>query len=171
MYTSSSTLRARLTPGLWRRAVATALATLLVSGCAVQGLSFVQDTRVQVIAPRPNETVRLPFAVRWSAADVDGSFAVFFSRSPIRPGQTLRSLVPENDPCRREPRCPDAAWLADRDVYIVDGTSLRVERLPDRRNTNRASDRHDVTIVLLDSEGRRVGESAFTREFIVHRES
>ena len=45
-----------------------------------------------------------------------------------------------------------------------------IDALPDRRANNRAKDRHDLTIVLLDGDGRRSGESAFTKEFIVERE-
>lgn len=114
----------------------------------------------------------LPFTLDWTARDFNGDFAIFFDRSPMRPGQTLRALVPEDDECRTEPGCPDAAWLADHFmyVYVTSDTSLEVDRLPDGRVNDRDKDRHDVTIVLLDDAGRRVGESAFTTEFIVERE-
>lgn len=139
-------------------------------GCAVKGLSFVADERVTLVSPEDNATVSLPFALEWSVRDYDGRFAVVFDRSPMRPGQPLRALVPEDDPCHAEPECPDAQWLASNDVYITDGTRLVIERLPDLRATERAKDRHDVSIVLLDADGRRLGESVFTREFIVERE-
>jgi hypothetical protein len=154
----------------YRLAVLGIAGSVLASACAVSGLSFVADTRVKIHEPEENEKVTVPFTVDWTVDDYDGLFVVFFDRSPMRPGQDLRSLVPEGDPCRVEPNCPDAAWLADRNIYVTDANTLVIEALPDRRDTNRAKDRHDLTIVLLDRDGRRSGESAFTKEFIVERE-
>lgn len=157
--------------GAGARAVAAAVAALgLLAGCAVQGLSFDRDHRVRILEPSQNETVTLPFDLDWSAEGFTGRFLVLFDRPPMRPGRTLRSLVPEDDSCRNRPGCPDEVWLADRNIYVTDATRLTVDRLPDLRPSNRSRDRHDVTIVLLDDEGRRAGESAFTAEFIVERE-
>jgi hypothetical protein len=60
--------------------------------------------------------------------------------------------------------------LADRGVFVTDEPRLRVDQLPDRRKNDRSNDRHDKVVVLLDDEGRRVGESTFVTEFIVERE-
>lgn len=147
-----------------------ALVGLVVQACAVSGLSFEQDDRINLQSPPANETVRLPFEVRWTARDFDGRYVVFFDRSPMRPNQTLRSLVPSNDPCRARTGCPDAAWLAERDIYVTSGTTVRIEALPEERANNRSKDRHRLTVVLLDERGRRAGESAFVREFIVERD-
>lgn len=147
------------------------IGALALPSCGVSGLSFVTDNRVRIVAPTENATVALPLRLTWSARDYGGSFVVLFDRSPMRPNQTLRSLVPEDDPCRTQVDCPDAQWLSERNVYVTDETRLVVENLPDLRGDNdRAKDRHDVTIVLLDEEGQRMGESAFTREFIVERD-
>lgn len=155
----------------WYRWALLALAAFaLTSACAVSGLSFVADTRVEIVVPAENAEVALPFELAWTVEDFDGSFAVFFDRSPMRPGQGLRSLVPDGDPCRAERDCPDADWLAEREIYVTDTNHLVVDSLPDRRDTDRSKDRHDVTIVLLDQHGNRSGEAAFTREFIVERE-
>jgi hypothetical protein len=153
-----------------RRSLALVVVALLTQGCAVNGLSFSQDDRVDIQAPTTNATVRLPFEVRWTATDFDGRYAVFFDRTPMRPDQPLRSLVSTNDPCRARRGCPDAAWLADRSIFVTAETSIRIEDLPEERSTSRAKDRHELTIVLLDDDGRRSGESAFIREFIVDRE-
>jgi hypothetical protein len=142
----------------------------LVSGCAVDGLAFVRDDRLDILSPASGATVRLPFEVRWSAPDVEGRFLVLFDRTPMRPNRTLRSLVPSDDQCRTRPGCPDEQWLTEHDLYLTSGTSIRVEDLPEERTNRRAKDRHEVTIVLLDSRGRRIGESVFIREFIVDRE-
>jgi len=143
---------------------------LLGSGCAADGLAFVRDERVEILSPSSGATVRLPFEVRWSASDVDARYLVLFDRTPMRPNRSLRSLVPSDDQCRARPSCPDERWLADHDLYLTDGTSIRVQDLPEERTNHRAKDRHEVTIVLIDDRGRRIGESVFIREFIVDRE-
>lgn len=154
-----------------RLAVVMVAAGMLAQACAPSGLSFVQDDRLDFEAPSANETVSLPFEVRWTIEDYDGSFAVFFDRSPIRPNQPLRSVVPDGDPCLARPTCPDAAWLAEQDVYVTAGTVVVIEDLPDRRDNSRQQDRHDLAIVFVDEEGKRIGESVFTREFIVERDA
>jgi hypothetical protein len=143
---------------------------VLTSGCAVNGLSFVIDDRVEIVRPTSNEELTLPLTVTWTVDDYDGYFAVFFDRSPVRPNQNLRSLVPRDDPCRIDDACPDEAWLAAHGVYVTRTTSLTIPNLADRRDSSHAKDRHDLTIVLLDSTGKRQGEAAFSREFIVSRE-
>lgn len=143
--------------------------TLVTSSCAVNGLAFVRDRRIDIETPTVNEKVTFPFEVTWTADGYDGSYAVFFDRSPMRPDQSLRSVVAEDDPCRRMPGCPDEAWLNQRYIFVTDEPRLVIENLPDLRPSKRGQDRHDLTIVLLDEHGRRVGESAFTREFIVER--
>lgn len=150
--------------------VVCALMTSLLAGCAASGLSFFKDERVSIRAPGDNARVRLPVQVSWESSGFDGQYAVFFDRSPIRRGRDLLSLVPDTDPCRAEESCPTPQWLAQRDIYVVDGTELAVNALPDRRGNKRSEDRHQLTIVLLNREGRRVGEGAFVREFIVERE-
>lgn len=150
--------------------VGVAAMALLGSGCAVNGLSFVEDERVHDLRPRSGETVQLPFELTWSVRDFDGRFGVFVDRAPMKPGRGLDSLVPEDDPCRSDPACPDAKWFADRGVFVVDQPRLPFEVLPDRRKNHRSKDRHEVVIVLLDREGRRVGEATFVTELIVERE-
>jgi hypothetical protein len=158
-----------MTRNLFRcAALLAALATS--SGCATSGLSFFIDDRVAITSPSESDEVVLPLEIAWQARDVDGYFAVFLDRSPMRPGRDLVSLVASSDPCRSAEVCPDATWLAEHDVYVTDQTSLTIATLPDRRANNRAADRHTLTIVLLDENGRRMGESAFTKEFIVERD-
>ncbi|HEX2040793.1 MAG TPA: hypothetical protein VHF47_13800 [Acidimicrobiales bacterium] len=153
-----------------RRLIAVAAAVVVLgSGCAARGLSFVQDDRVQDVRPRAGATVRLPLELTWSS-DFDGRFGVFLDRAPMRPGRGLESLVPEDDPCRQEPTCPDAEWLSQRGVFVTDEPRLHLEVLPDRRKNNRSKDRHEAVIVLLDRDGVRVGESTFVTEFVVDRE-
>lgn len=152
-----------------RKCVALAVALVTLPACAVNGLSFSKDDRVTITAPRESDRVELPLEVSWEVEDFDGTFAVFFDRTPMRANQTVLSLVDEDDPCRRRGQCPDDDWLRDRHIYITTETSVRVEALPDLRDNDRSPDRHQVTIVLLDTAGRRIGESAFFNDFIVER--
>jgi hypothetical protein len=154
----------------WRRWAWALVPFAMLSGCAVDGLAFVRDDRLDIRSPASDATVRLPFEVRWTAPGVEATYLVLFDRTPMRPNQTLRSLVPSTDPCRTRPGCPDKEWLTDKNMYLTSDTSIRVEDLPEERTTNRAKDRHELTIVLLDSRGRRIGESVFIRDFIVDRE-
>lgn len=147
-----------------------ALTSLLSASCGRE-LDFYRDERVSITHPNENDTITLPLEVSWTAEDVEAQFAVFIDRSPMRPGQHLRSLVPRDDElCRADPGCPDLDWLAARGVYLTDDTELVIPSVPDRRSSDHQPDRHEVTIVLLDSDGRRLGESAFIREFLVDRE-
>jgi hypothetical protein len=156
----------------WTRRIGAApVIALAVQGCAVHGLAFVQDDRVEITTPSDNATVSMPLELRWEVDGYDGEFGVFFDRSPMRPGKGLESLVPEDDAlCRANPACPDAAWLAARQMYVTGEPSLTVEQLPDRRSEGSGSDRHEVIIVLLDAGGTRQGEATFIREFIVDRD-
>jgi hypothetical protein len=77
---------------------------------------------------------------------------VFVNRAPVKPGKVL-----------------DAADTTD--VYVTDQRSIRFDSLPDtnagKHNQERETQR--VTIVYLDGDNRRMGESAFQREFFLER--
>jgi hypothetical protein len=147
---------------------AIAVRSLSTSGCGLHGLDFVKDERVHIESPRPNSEVRVPFDVRWSVEDFDGSFGVFVDRAPPRPGRTLASLAEGDAVCKVTAGCPDAAYLAGHRAFTTTDTSFRVEQLPELTR-DREREAHEVTVVLLDDEGRRVGESAFRVEFHVRR--
>jgi hypothetical protein len=145
---------------------------LLLPACAVRGLAFRIDDRVEIVAPDDRAEVSLPLTIEWTADELDGAgggpfFAVFVDRSPIRPDQSLRALA--DDSCNRTPGCPDLAYLRDRGVYLTDERSVTLDVVPQRPSSSRAgeSDRHQATIVVVDAEGRRIGEAAYTVEFTV----
>ncbi|HEX2038215.1 MAG TPA: hypothetical protein VHF47_00620 [Acidimicrobiales bacterium] len=150
---------------------------LLFGGCGLGGgMAFREDTRLSILEPADRATVPLPVTLRWTTEDIDlGSpggpqrFAVFVDRAPLRPGQHLRALG--DDDCERVPGCPDEAYLRERYVYLTTESSLVLESVPDQRSSNRtgAEDRHEAVIVLLDAEGRRMGEAAWSAEFSVDR--
>jgi hypothetical protein len=145
------------------------LPSLIATACTVHP-RLTQDARVSIVEPASDGTVRLPLRVSWHARVPAGRFAVFFDQPPVGPGDSLMSLVPDRDfACRSQPGCPNDAWLNDRSIYVTEKTSLDIATLRDLRSNHRAKDRHEMTIVLLDANGHRLGDTAFDREFIVER--
>lgn len=154
-----------------RVALVVALA-LLTSGCAVSGIAFRQDDRLSFVTPDDRAEVTLPLTVEWEVEDFEvgegaGSFAVFVDRAPQPPGKTLDWLARDDDSCRADDGCPDAEWFAERDVFPTTERSLTIERLPARADDRR--ELHEVTVVLLDEDGRRIGETGWSLEFQVQR--
>jgi hypothetical protein len=146
----------------------------LLSGCAISDLAFREDDRVEIIQPDDRSEVRLPVTIRWRA-DLERAgdgpfFAVFVDREPVRPGQSLRALA--DDACNRSPDCPDVAYLRDQYVFVTDQTSVTLDAVPTKRESQRTQgeDRHEATIVLVDRDGRRIGEAAYTVEFVVEED-
>lgn len=159
-----------------RLGVLVLLSALAVSACNSGGLQFRKDDRVDFTAPRDRERVVAPLAVRWTVKDLvlgepggPAQFAVFVDRAPIHPGQTMGAVG--DDVCRRTPGCPDEGYLRERFIYLTRGTSLTIETLPAKSGSNRtgAKDAHDLTIVLLDADGRRRGEASWSVEFSTAR--
>ena len=86
--------------------------------------------------PTDSETVHQPFTVRWTGTPKAAEYAVFFDRTPMRPGGNLKSLVKRNDPlqsalnaangqtvtpesCEQDPACPPLSWLNAHGVYVT----------------------------------------------------
>lgn len=145
---------------------------LLASSCATSGLAFVQDDRLEIVAPKSQEKVTLPVTVRWQvdgfrvtgpdgrSDENAGYFGIFVDRAPVPPGKTLDWIARDDKHCLANPECPDELYFADRDVYTTMNTEFRFEQLPDQ-GTYRGHEIHDVSIVLFDGTGHRIGESAW----------
>lgn len=166
------------------RATALLLCVVLATaGCRLQGLNFLEDTRVQIVAPGDREQVALPLTLEWDVTDFSiagpdeigapdadaGYFGIFFDRSPPPPGEPLSWLARDDGSCVAARGCPDAEWFEQRRIYTTTDTSFIIDQLPARSDDRREF--HEVTIVLLDPSGRRIGESAFAVEFEVVRGS
>jgi hypothetical protein len=159
------------------RPLAVAAVLLLLPGCGVSGLNFVQDDRVTITQPPDRARVRLPLTVRWTVedfrvtgrtgakADDAGYFGVLVDRPPPPPGETLEWLLRDDKVCEADPSCPSESYLASRDIYATTDTSLVIEEVAERPPGFSGPDLREVTVVLLDPEGRRIGESAFSVEF------
>ena len=155
-----------------RTLVGAVVLALAMSGCAINGLSFRVDERVTFTAPQDREQVTLPLTVDWDVTDFpeDGSYVAFIDRSPMPPNQTVDWFAKDDETCRPADGCPDEEYLTSRNIFPVDDTQLEIEQLPPPP-TDQAKRRefHEVTVVLLDAAGKRMGESAFTIEFEVVR--
>jgi hypothetical protein len=154
-------------------AAALVAASLALGGCQVEGrLAFTKDERVEIVQPANEAEVRLPVRLRWTAKLERGAgggpfFAVFVDRAPVAPGQSLRVLA--DDSCNRTAGCPDADYFRDRFVYITDERSLLLDTVPQRTGQRTGAEhRHEAIIVLVDAEGRRIGEAAYRVAFEVH---
>lgn len=145
-----------------------ALVAALTPGCGIHGLSFVQDRRIDIVSPPDRATLALPIEVRWTARDFNGTYAVFIDRSPQPPGKPVQWLVRNEQGCRVQDGCPDEAFLAERDIHTTSATTFTVQRIRDVANAH-SNPLHEVTVVLLDSKGDRIGESAFRVQFRVKR--
>ena len=148
----------------------------------MRGLNFADDERVTIVAPGDRAEVRLPVTVTWTVRDFqvtgpDGSsrrdagyFGVYIDRAPQPPERKQDWLVKDDRRCAQTPGCPDEAFLAQRDVHATKQTSFVIDRLPSPTgNAARRREFHEVTIVLLNGRGERIGESAFVRQFEVDR--
>jgi hypothetical protein len=155
----------------------------VLAGCVPQGLAFRTDERLTIIEPEDRATVTLPVTIDWDIRDFRivepdadaqpaqnaGYFAVFIDRAPMPAGEHLRWIARKDNSCRPADGCPDEEYLNARGIYTTSETELTLEQLP--RNTREDDDRerHRIVIVLLDTAGRRIGESAFEIAFDLER--
>jgi hypothetical protein len=157
--------------------------TVIVAGILTAcgtNLQFRADERLSFRAPEDRQRVAVPFTVEWSMRDfkavgLDGSadtargvYAVFLDRAPMPAGKDLRWLARGDDACARDPRCPSTRYLADRGVSLTTDTKLVITTLP-RADSGVGDEKHHVNVVLLDGKGRRIGESAWYRQFRSNR--
>lgn len=153
------------------RVAAASLAVLAASGCAFHDINIVQDRRLGLTGLKEGQTVEVPFTLTWDvkkeiAPGHEVSYAVFVDRTAVKPGRTLRSIVPSTDrSCLADPGCPDATYLARHDVYVVTEPRVTVPRV--KRTEKREA--HRVTVVIL-VDGKRDGEGAFSRTVYVDGE-
>jgi hypothetical protein len=155
---------------------------MTLSACDVGRLQFKNDHRLTFQAPGSRAKVATPFTISWSMKDftpsgLDGStsphegvFGVFIDRAPMPVGKDIKWIGHGDTSCKRDPRCPDAEYLASKNVYITQDTSLTVDNLPPS-NSGRGDEEHFVNVVLLNGKGQRIGETGWYREFRSARRS
>lgn len=161
------------------------VAAVLVSACSTTGLSLVVDDRLTFVQPEDREVVTLPVTIEWRMEDFEvtrtpapgesgddrrdrGYFGVFIDRTPQPPNEPLEWFARDDEACERDPQCPDEEWFATRGIHTTTETSFTIDLLPRPADSDRR-ELHEVTVVLLDPSGARIGESAWTIQFEVER--
>jgi hypothetical protein len=138
----------------------------------MHGLSFVQDKRLDITTPKERSKVTLPVTVAWTVKNFDGAFAVLVDQAPPRSGKTLPWLFRGRDTCRGDTGkrlCATPAFLAEQNVFRTTSSHFTVERVNRFSGNDRRRQFHEVTVVLLDAHGHRVGEGAWSVQFEVER--
>lgn len=158
---------------------------LACSACGLahpQELSYRTDERLRFLAPEPRSLVRPPVDVRWTIRDFEvrppgsgspsdeaGYFAVFVDRAPIKPGETMRVIAKKDQVCLHKPGCPDEEYLRDRRIYTTTESSLALDQIPPLPGVKERIQFHYVTVVLMDTSGHRIGESAWQLDLRMRR--
>lgn len=144
---------------------------VFATGCRFHGIDLVEDTRLAIISPANRATVSLPLVVRWTVRDIprgERRFLVIVDGSPPPPGDGLDWFARNDDFCRATPGCPDERYLANNHIYITTDARLAIPALAPQENLPWSRrNRHDVTVVLIDESGRRIGENSAFVEFTV----
>lgn len=161
------------------RALALALLTTGLTGCSnYSELQFKQDHRLQFTSPDSYELVKAPVEIEWTIEDFEvlparsreppsdgaGYFAVFVDRAPIKPGHTLEDVADGDEACKKDPRCPDRRYLEAKAVYVSHQPRLTLELIPQLASKEEIQT-HQLTVILLDSTGHRIGEYAWYLQF------
>ena len=160
-------------------------AALTLSSCGLthlQDLNFRIDKRLSFVSPKARTTVHQPLTIKWTMKDFTvepagsappsrdaGYFAVFVDKTPIRPGHTMKDVAVGDTFCQRSPGCPDKSYLAQHFVYTTTGTSMKFPLIPNINGNSDHLQQHTFTIVLMDTSGHRIGESAWELDVRIPR--
>ena len=154
------------------------VALLALPACGFRGLSFVQDERVDITHPGDRDEVALPLRVTWTVEDFTvgpgkGSFGVLVDRTPPQPGKTLGWIFRGDAACKgtSAPLCAKRDFLAQRNVFRTTARSFTITQVARLAGSQSGRQFHEVTVVLLDEAGKRVGEGAWSAQFEVKDEN
>ena len=174
---------------LWRRllrAVAVLVAAVVpLAGCGLthlNELNFRVDNRLHFLSPKDRAKVHQPVNVSWTihgfriaalgsepASHDAGYFAVFVDRQPIQPGQTMKAVASGDRFCQRDPKCPNVSYLNDRGVYTTTNSSIRLDTIANVVGNNDKVQLHSFIVVLMNTAGHRIGESAWELDLRIPR--
>ncbi len=90
-----------------------------------------------------------------------GYFAVFVDQTPIRPGHSLKDVASGDRYCQQSPGCPDKQYLTQHQVFLTTATTLKLPFIAQLNDVHESNPLHSITIVLMDTSGHRIGESAW----------
>ncbi|MCA1675119.1 MAG: hypothetical protein LC799_23995 [Actinobacteria bacterium] len=158
------------------------LAALVVAmpACTFNGIALRQDRRVEIVSPDFREEVSLPVTIDWTVQDFEvtgpdgasdenaGYFAVLVDLDPQPPGEGVEYFARDDVTCRKSEGCPNERYLERRGIFITDETDLILTNLSPAPGVDLdAGDRdlHEVSVILLDGQGHRIGEGSWTATF------
>jgi hypothetical protein len=160
------------------RLMGTVLALIFfAAGCGIahpSELNFRTDKRLTFSEPAARTLVQTPLHVAWQMKDFQiarpgssppskdaGYFAIFVDRAPIKPRGTMRDVAHNDLECLRRPDCPDATYLANREVFQTTDNQITIQQIPPISGDTERIQFHTITVVLMDTSGHRIGESAW----------
>jgi len=160
-----------------RVAASALLSIALMSGCGIahaKGLNFRVDDRLHFQSPKDRSSVHLPLTISWRMDDFHvaaqgsapptqsaGYFVLFVDRAPIRPGQTFAAVC-KSDPFERGDRnCPTAGYLTGKQIFPTTDDHVTLQNLSNIPGNKDKKQLHTFVVVLMDTAGRRIGESAW----------
>jgi len=160
-----------------RLVVCAIVAVALTAGCGIahgEGLNFRVDNRLHFLSPKDRSSAHLPLTIRWKMSDFTvapqgsappspsaGFFVVFVDRAPVRPGQSLTSVCKSDPFARGDKNCPTAAYLAGKGIYLTTADQLTLQNIPNLPGNKDKKQLHTFVVTLMDTAGRRIGESAW----------
>jgi hypothetical protein len=136
---------------------------IVLAACAGSPGRLRADRRVRIVEPKPGSTVTGPVVIRWSSTFEPGAgsgrwFVVYLDAAPIAPGRS--ALVAAAEGCDDVPACLALGALTGPNVFLSDGHRVDVGSVPPG-----AGPEHRFTIVLVDEQGIRDGDVAWTASF------
>lgn len=140
----------------------------VVIGACSSGLEFEQDRRLTFVSPASNALTHTPVRLAWTMKGFSttgpdaGLFAVFVDQQPVKVGHSVDSVLPKGT-------IPTPALLAEANVYVTADDHVTLRIVPDLDYDRSSRQRHEATVVLLDSKGDRINESSWTKEFDLPR--
>lgn len=157
--------------------VAAALVGGGVAGCGVthvQTLDFRVDHRLHFLSPKDRSSTHFPLTIRWRMSGFTvapqgsappsgaaGYFVLFVDQAPVRPGQPLKSVC-TSDPFERGDRnCPTVKYLEGKQIYQTTDEQVTLASIPNLPGNKDKKQLHSFIVVLMDTAGRRIGESAW----------
>jgi hypothetical protein len=116
-----------------------------MSGC-LEGRSFHRNSGLSIIEPIDGDFAEAPLTIRWVSPNSSVKrFAVFVDRPPLAPGKSVDKL---------EVQERDGVFPTTETEFLLEFVAPRDTSVVARR------DLHQITVVALTSDGKRLDDSS-----------
>jgi len=128
------------------------------------------DTRLVFTSPRDGVSTTLPVTVSWTMRDPGATayYVVFVDATPMAPGKTVRAIAGAKALCKDLPLsapCPDELFLHRNGVYVTTQSAVTIPAVNPIVGDFTDDQLHEATVVPMDAQGRRLGESSWSVQF------